>query len=533
MGLPVTLHDINLIKFLKVNIHSIEFLSESTIDMFINNERVINIKNDTEDTNILSEIFNPSKEGSLDVLKFWEHLLFDAIRYLKWNDSTEFPLDKLERLNLNKNSAYERISVDSLGVNNLKEYFSDFIKFEKLLYGAEQFYRDHVYHIIRVWLTGQYILHKCINDGFRIFIAEENLNLNNEKRKIYRPASKNKPSLKTKNTLYKGEEDAIWCIIALTHDLGYPLSKFEKINDQIKKMTGYFAKSGVEELSFAFPLQNQFINDAILRYMSSKIVSGEGKYNVTKKYKTNIQAKYYLKYSRSFERFDHGLISCLVLAKNLIYFLETNYDWDDDHFLNKAEARQFVIRREILRSIASHTCTEIYHLKPNTFAFLLLISDEMQFWGRPTFETLATGVQKQYTVELKRFDGKEVSFEIRSNHVDNNAKKETLNSFFMTKVKMFKQIFRIAVDSAERDFDMNMCIYDELGDKYQFIYKKDQPPRIELNGIVYNNHNDIQDLGMILNEGKKYAERHKMYGKYKEGRENIRNTSASRRKSGI
>ena len=36
----------------------------------------------------------------------------------------------------------------------------------------------------------------------------------------------------------------MWAIIALTHDLGYPLEKVEKINDRLELMLSEFGKIG-------------------------------------------------------------------------------------------------------------------------------------------------------------------------------------------------------------------------------------------------------------------------------------------------
>ena len=66
----------------------------------------------------------------------------------------------------------------------------------------------------------------------------------------------------------------------------------------------------------------------------------------------------------------------------MTYFLESDYNINEDYPFNKDERRQFYIRREILRSIASHTCKDVYHLYMCSFAFLLIITDDTQEWGR-------------------------------------------------------------------------------------------------------------------------------------------------------
>jgi hypothetical protein len=469
-NLPFELNDYTLLKFLINDYNNIPFISEYTKKHYLSKIKKITKTLEKSDKEALINdgfkiIFNPSREEGVDVLEFWERLLIDSIKYLKWHDGTEFSGSTA----VSQGKAYDKISQGSLGIYNLKEYFETFIEFERLLYGAEQFYRDHVYHILKVWLIGHYIIRTYIGTKMPIAIEPES--------KYTLVGNKFSKSNKNKTILYDGEEDAIWCIIALTHDLGYPLSKVENINTSLRKMMKYYAKSGLEEFSFTFPQQNQFINDSILKYMSSKIIKGVKK----GRFETHIQAKYYLKFSRSFELFDHGLISCIVLVKNLFYFLETNFDHNPSASLNsKEEARQFVIRREILRAIASHTCPEIYHFKPNTFSFILLLADEMQSWGRPTFEDMALGAEKRFIVKLNKFSPQRVSFQIEAQGQD-NLKPISLSRYFMKKAEIFKKLLRVAVDSNQRKFKLDFTLIDEMGDEYIFIAKKNERALMMLN----------------------------------------------------
>ena len=209
------LDDKFLIDFLKKDQGKIHFLSEETLKIIA--------KFPDSGSNQLRNLFYTSKIDSVDVLGLWERLLIDAIKYLKWHDLTEFPPNKRP---LDLKSAYGIISEGSLGVFSLKDYFKTFIEFERLLYGAEQFYRDHVYHLIRVWLTGQFLLCNSFDDKFPIDIFDHkdikphitNIDITegqNAEKKL-------NISRRNNGVLFEGEEDAIWCIIALTHDLGYP-----------------------------------------------------------------------------------------------------------------------------------------------------------------------------------------------------------------------------------------------------------------------------------------------------------------------
>lgn len=479
---PVEFNDFTLLKFLTEGFDDSSFVSEET-QKYISAIKAHLSKKPQKTFNQIDfkYIFNPSRKGGIDVLDFWERLIIDAIKYLKWHDTKEFTRpDKIR----NKKDAYDKISEGSLGVYNLKEYFKAFIEFERLLYGAEQFYRDHVYHILKVWLIGQYIIRNVINSHFPISIGEDDEKL---------ASDKFSPSTKNNGTLHTGEEDAVWCLIALTHDLGYPLSKVENINTSLRKMMQYYAKTGLEEFSFSFPQQNQFINDAILKYISSRIERAPNKDRAGRDFDTHIQAKFYLKFSRSFELFKHGLISCIVLVKNLIYFLETNFDHNPSTNLGDAEeARQFVIRREILRAIASHTCEEIYHIKPNSFSFILLLADEIQAWGRPTFEDMALGTDKQYSVQMNDFSEERVSFTMICNK-NSGEKPVSLLGLFMSKASFFKKILRVAVKSDDRKFTFDFSIIDELGEEYKFIAKPHDRAIMQINGVEIK-HTELQKL---------------------------------------
>lgn len=493
MSKPIKLNDYTLLKFLIDNYHDFSFFSQDqTIDHYVKDIKDIFTKTKKRDLERdgFKIIFNPSQKKAVDVLDFWERLIIDALKYLKWHDLDEFVFKNGEKRNptnyKKKKEAFDKISEGSLGVYNLKEYFKAFIEFERLLYGAEQFYRDHVYHILKVWLIGQFIIKNHINDNFLISINEDKENL---------AFTKLAKSEKNKGTLYAGEEDAMWCLIALTHDLGYPLSKVESINKSLKKMIEYYAKTGLEEFSFSFPQQNVFINDAILKYISSKIVRAETKEKA--EFDTHIQAKFYLKYSRSFELFKHGLISCIVLVKNLIYFLETNFDHNPSTNLgDEEEARQFVIRREILRAIASHTCPEIYHIKPNTFSFILLLADEMQSWGRPTFEDMALGAYKQYSMTMNDFSDKLISFTITCKK-DPDQKPDSLIGFFMEKAAFFKKLLRVAVDTSQRQFTLEFEIIDDgLGEKFKFVAEPKKRAIMTINGNTIN-HKELEKLAVL------------------------------------
>ena len=145
-------------------------------------------------------------------IQLWGSLLGDAITFLKMNDKREF-----------RNGSghfYQRDEI-ALGIDKLSEYFKEFSSFEALLYGADRFYRDHIMHVFRVWLIGNWIIAQFKSD-----VHFDCANIIEKKPESF--------------SISQDETEAMWCIIALTHDLGYPLDKVDKIRQKIDSMMAYF-----------------------------------------------------------------------------------------------------------------------------------------------------------------------------------------------------------------------------------------------------------------------------------------------------
>ncbi len=158
----------------------------------------------------------PLHEQKGRVAEVWRHLLGKAIIYLKFKDEREHYHDD-----------------EDYGVEKLEDFFRTFREFEPLLYGAEEAqYRDHIAHMFSVYLAGEYIIRGSI--GF------ENIEIYSEGFTV--------DDLKT--LISPGEKEAMWCVMALTHDLGIALEKILDINPKARKMLGEFGVSNIQELSY-------------------------------------------------------------------------------------------------------------------------------------------------------------------------------------------------------------------------------------------------------------------------------------------
>lgn len=407
--------------------------------------------------------------------KLWQPLVENAISYLKRSDPREWEKNYGE-----PRTTEEKSSLKAFGVEKLNAYFVQFRDFEKILYGAERYYHEHTLHVFRVWMLGALLLDDLFQDEKPPYI------------KFFNDMAE-KMGEQVGSLIPIQEIQAMWCIIALSHDLGYPLQKVDNINEQTRTMLRQYAKVNLQDLNFDVPQQHQFINDFILKFISSTTMlkpelmkkkpknKQELKTEVIQRkepvFRTHVQSKYYLKYSKSLEDFQHGIFSAILLMRSLTYFLESDFDMDDLKPLNYDDAKQCAIRREILRAIACHTCEEIYHIRPDTLGFLLIICDELQSWGRPTFEDMQIGGRPQPSAKLNKFSSQEVDCELKFPGSENDLNTRTKGLF-----KRFHKILRVAVDTPAREFTCHITVKSQTGlpNEYKFGFEaQKRKPRFQ------------------------------------------------------
>jgi hypothetical protein len=425
ISLPRTISDAFLIREFKKNSKHIEFIRYKP-----KHEREQRSKLLLQRIASLRENILLHKQRE-DVIDIWRYLIENAIVYLKSKDSREeYGHD---------DAAY--------GVSKLADFFRKFHEFEPLLYGAEkELYRDHITHMFSVFLLGDYLI--------RNYIKFDEVEIDTK-------------ALPISEGIKADEKEAMWCIMSLTHDLGYPLEGIPRISPKARTMLEAFGLVGsIQELSYSFPQRP--LHDMLLKFISSDLLP---KNKRKKSYITHMQSKYYLKFAEGLERSNHGVISCLVLMKNLVYFLETDYLLDSYKPLEERDARQFQIRRDILRSIASHSCDNIYYTNIPRFDFLLKIVDDMHEWGRPRFADLFVVEPLETSVRVDRFTTSEieysVTFKTRS-HAFVSKEKERIKlnilSYFMTRCEGLFMTLRSAVGPAERKVKVTFEVVDKIGD---------------------------------------------------------------------
>jgi len=400
--------------------------------------------------------------ANIDAIKsLWEDLLGRSIKCLRL---------------LDRNEPYQHKDKEPIayGLENLKKFFQKYAKFESLLYGSNHSYRDHIVHVFQTWLLGVLILFNKKNQpNGDLFIKEIHVEGFHQKSKEH----KNIP-------MY--EALSMWTIIALCHDLGYPLQKANEIMDATNKMMESFVYNPKTSLDVRFSGVQDNINDHILKFISSRMITKKVPTAEDKEIFTGrVQPKYYIKFSKSLEQYSHGIISSVILYKTLVYFLETDFNINEDYYYDEAKVAQYYLRRDILRAIAAHTCDEIYHMHSTTLSFLLIVCDDLQEWGRKSWEELYRGhsTDSKIITELKRFNKDLVHIE-EEVKIANDSHLLTAIQNISWQLERYKRLFRDGQDTDNRSFNFIKDFKIRVGPSHKynikFVIPKDTPAELRM-----------------------------------------------------
>lgn len=332
-------------------------------------------------------------------------------------------------------AAMTSISPDKAGYDKLFKYFDAYVEFEELIFASDSFYRDHTLHCIWVYFLGEYLKRR---EEFRDLFqdSESTLHLLDLMSELFKHSELFGAEYKEKHAQFRSMEntirgvynkdESIRCIAALTHDLGYPLKKIEKINKSIKKVLPFFSVNDFEDFSFEYGnIQQEFAktfidfisrstsinlglsgNDAEVEALFKKMLMINEHGNITHinheaiAALTNTEREQILQsmsYSHSFtaslstqfgfwndfEEYRHGIMSAFLLCKNVRAFQDIDYDMlhNDFRYSSPEQQETMMAIKQILTSISDHTSEQFRISTLDTDTFLTFV-DELEEFSR-------------------------------------------------------------------------------------------------------------------------------------------------------
>lgn len=326
-------------------------------------------------------------------------------------------------------SAMGQIDGDRHGYDDLFSYFDEFVEFEELIFASDSFYRDHTVHCLWVYFLGEYLyrrpefgffFHDMMEDYKKAFAIIDGF----VSAGLLEPDANVVQAL---GSLVKLDEHqgAVRCVVALTHDLGYPLKKIDKINHAISRVMPHFSIENYQRFSFAYTTsQLPFIEKFLellsmdfsvdifgtfprrLRAVANELVvaddSGALKINVELLAHLELADREalieavrptlsivkgvprYMRYADDFERQQHGIMSAYLLAKNLRFFKTMRFTYTDSGRLSvdNVDFHKVNAGTTILSAVADHTSPGFRIRRVNSASALLTMVDELEEFSR-------------------------------------------------------------------------------------------------------------------------------------------------------
>lgn len=415
-----------------VDTNSISFIKDQSDKTYIN-EKVNKLIKLFQDAEIAKEENKQSKVGKS---------LSDFIEAHKVHSIGRELWERLCSLSLNL------IDPSSKGNSILFEYLEEATKFEDILYGLEMYYRDHTLHSLWVYFIGEYImrgtLKNLIDKDFNWYLYND---IKKDQEKYNYPTELLNHSINTTYneiiTQVNEFRDAIWCIIALCHDLGYSLEKLAILNSKVENVLKFYSISNQNNIGYFLDIEHQFLVSQFLELMAmdvrivpseeyreffeakaKKLNKLESEFqNLTVIYKKDEQNREvrkniteikrrirqlkkftnedknridelvltkcyrddstFWRLCQSLENKKHGILSSYLLFKVLGLFAESTVMGPAEEWgLSTDEAKENLINGNILFAIAQHTFNFAHLDELNSLCDILIFVDEIEEFSR-------------------------------------------------------------------------------------------------------------------------------------------------------
>lgn len=303
-------------------------------------------------------------------------------------------------------SALQGIDPEAKGDSELFRFAKAAADFEDLLYGMSRQYRDHTLHSLWVYFMGEHILRDhlpYVYQDLDWYVRNDVLRNNSSYPfKLLGEARDVEKKLLDKANKQK---DAVWCLTALCHDLGYSLSQLHRLNENVEKVLMFLDLPGFTRIGYSFEVEHQYLGSQFLELMAGEIYivpSPDEKVALIKNFR---EAGSYWRLCRALEKRQHGIYSSFIIYKLLDIFAEI---WVRDPAepwgLEEEEAVDNLLRGNILFAIAQHEF-EFAHLNTmGSLADILILADELEEFsrfGRPLLARKYNDTMAEVSISFK------------------------------------------------------------------------------------------------------------------------------------
>jgi hypothetical protein len=266
-------------------------------------------------------------------------------------------------------------------IDKVTEYVDAFVTFEELLFGLNPDYRDHTLHSLWVFLFGHEMIKKL--GGYSQIKLAGQLNIT-----YSITVNSDVKQITTYTDLVTADEkhlEAMWGMVALLHDFGYPVEKISnQPNEIFSRLLEPFAIDFLSifkaDISSRTSLLYPNICNIIGFVYRPKSISIEELIkkanNQNKVYRppdTSKAEAHEMEFRINCVENIHSAWSAIFAFKNISYLHESDHEGGGNR-----DYKKLLTQRDILYSIIHHTSEEPKDAVLNRFQFILLLIDDLE-----------------------------------------------------------------------------------------------------------------------------------------------------------
>ncbi len=398
--------------------------------------------------------------------------------------------------------------------------------FEDILYGLEPYYRDHTLHSLWTYFLGEYIMRTHlpnVHEELNWYIyndieREHNESLREERKALYPRellAQAEKEETEIRDYVYDNR-DAVWCVTALCHDLGYSLSKIDALNLRVREVLDFFDLTNFRQIGYALEVEDQYIISQFLELMALEIrlvppvyqnsIVRDSTVNPTVIMKSYRDDSTYWRLCRAMEEKRHGILSAYLIYKILGLFSNSSIRGPAEEWgLEYDEVRNNLIYGGILFAITQHDFKYSQLSQMSSFADLLIFVDEIEEFSRygrtllsrkyhDTTANVQIGIEpsRKHLSEIDQ--GDEIKLTIRYRAAEHLRSLDEFCKFFIRKAKRLCEVYTfgkedrdnyvVDLESGTRKFcsieSLLMEVYDESKSISIFLNKDHDQDKLRI-----------------------------------------------------
>lgn len=277
----------------------------------------------------------------------------------------------------------ESNSPKNRSIEIIDKYIDSFTVFEDMLFGLDENYRDHTLHSLWVYLFGHEFI-ACIGGYDAIKIAGQ---------ASISYSKPNNPGFTLYTDLQEGDRghmEAMWGMISILHDLGYPIQDIVKTPHEVfRKILDPFAidfNSVFQiDLSSRITLLHQSVCDLVSKTYRPEPITHEeetkffndaekgGHHGIRRRPALSKDEGVEIEFRIASVDKIHSAWSSILSFKNIAYLHESDY-----HGGGNRNYLKLLTQRDILYSILHHTSEEPNDEAVNRFQLVLLLMDDIE-----------------------------------------------------------------------------------------------------------------------------------------------------------